>query len=298
MIKSLLQFIKAILAVFVLLLNFIPIPGLITLFMLSTLIIPLKSWRRTAELFCHNILAPLWVDINRAILRFSAPKTEIVFSGGGQLSMQGWYCMISNHQSWIDILLLQQIFNRKIPILKFFMKQSLLWKLPVVGLACWLLGFPFMKRYSASYLKKHPDKKGIDLEATRKSCERFKNDPIAVVNYIEGTRFSLEKKRRQNSPYQHLLYPKAGGLAVTLYALQDCLQQIIDITIVYPNGSSSFWDFMCGKMKKIIIHYELLAIPATLQQDYSQSAAVRKEFHAWLNQLWQAKDQRITELIS
>ncbi len=55
----------------------------------------------------------------------------------------------SNHRSWVDILVLQSIFNRRIPFLKFFLKRQLIW-VPLLGLAWWALDFPFMRRYSSS----------------------------------------------------------------------------------------------------------------------------------------------------
>ena len=284
MFKAVIAPIKGAFFGFLIFLNLFPIPLLILMIGSLNLMIPKKRWRHAVDSFIHKRLVPAWVDVNSFILHLAAPKLEIVVKGEGNLSEQGWYCIIANHQSWIDILMLQRIFNHQIPVLKFFMKQSLLWKLPVIGLTCWLLNFPFMKRYSKSYLKKHPEKKGTDLEETRKSCERFKEQPIAVANFIEGTRFSKEKKQRQSSPYQNLLYPRAGGLSLALYALQDCLQEIIDVTIVYPLGEPNFWDLLCGKMKKIVVYYKALPIPPT----------ERKEFQKWLNNLWQQKDQLIT----
>jgi len=47
----------------------------------------------------------------------------------------------------VDILVLEKVFNRKVPMLKFFIKKELLWTLPVAGWAAWLLDFPFMERY-------------------------------------------------------------------------------------------------------------------------------------------------------
>jgi 1-acyl-sn-glycerol-3-phosphate acyltransferase len=44
---------------------------------------------------------------------------------------------------------LQRIFHGRIPFLKFFLKQELIW-VPVIGLAWWALDFPFMKRGKGS----------------------------------------------------------------------------------------------------------------------------------------------------
>ena len=50
------------------------------------------------------------------------------------LARQEWYLMTSNHQSWADILVLQKVTNRRVPSLKFFLKQELIW-VPLLGLA-------------------------------------------------------------------------------------------------------------------------------------------------------------------
>ena len=48
------------------------------------------------------------------------------------LDRSEWYLVLANHQSWVDIAVLQRIFHRKIPFLKFFIKKELLW-LPILG---------------------------------------------------------------------------------------------------------------------------------------------------------------------
>ena len=62
-----------------------------------------------------------------------------------ELSMQGWYLLVCNHQSWVDILVLQKAFNSRIPFLKFFIKKELLY-VPLLGIAWWALDYPFMRR--------------------------------------------------------------------------------------------------------------------------------------------------------
>jgi 1-acyl-sn-glycerol-3-phosphate acyltransferase len=172
------------------------------------------------------------------------------------------------------------------------MKKELLWTLPVAGLACWILGFPFMKRYSKNYLKKHPEKAGKDLEITKKACEKFKNQPITIVNFIEGTRFTPQKRERQASPYKHLLKPKAGGFAFVLSAMSGHLNHIVNTTIIYP-PETNLWRFMCGKTKKIIVRYEVTPVPPELIGDYFHNKEFRIRLQRWLNQFWHEKDQLI-----
>ncbi len=129
-----------------------------------------------------------WVSMNAVILAGVGSKSWSA-QVGDELRRDGWYLVIANHQSAVDIVVLQTVLNRRIPFLKFFIKQELIWY-PILGIAWWALDMPFMQRYSASYLTKHPEKRGKDTEATRKSCEKFRDSPTSVINFIEGTRFS------------------------------------------------------------------------------------------------------------
>lgn len=178
-------------------------------------------------------------------------------------------------------------------MLKFFMKRELLWMLPVAGVACWLMGFPFVSRYSKEYLKKHPEKAGKDLENTKRACEKFKDQPLTIINYIEGTRFTKAKHQRQASPYKHLLKPRAGGFAFVLEALEGHIDYIINTTIIYPDPKTNLWQFMCGKTKKIIVCYEVLPVTKDLLGDYYHDKKFRIHIQHWLNQLWHEKDRLI-----
>ena len=99
----------------------------------------------------------------------------------------GWYLVSSNHQSWVDILVLQKIFNRRIPLLKFFLKRELIW-VPVIGLAWWALDFPFMRRRGGLAGAE-------DLERARQACRKFSVVPTSVINFLEGTRYTPRQAR-------------------------------------------------------------------------------------------------------
>lgn len=224
-------------------------------------------------------------------------RTHWQVEGVGPLNPQGWYLITANHQSWADIFVMFRIYNRKIPLLKFFIKKALL-RVPVAGQAWWALDFPFMQRHSKSYLEKHPEKAGQDLEATKKACERFSEVPTSVMNFIEGTRFSQAKHDQQNSPYRHLLKPKAGGLAFTIAALGTRFSALTNVAIAYPAGAPSFWDLMCGRMREVVVQVEELAIPAHFTKgDYQNDPEFRAEFQAWISQLWERKDALLDEML-
>lgn len=212
--------------------------------------------------------------------------------GTEQLSRDQWYMVMSNHQSWADIAILYIAFRGKIPLLKFFMKRQLLW-IPFVGWACWLLGYPFVYRYTRDFLRKHPEKKGKDWENTKKACERLQWMPVSIINFAEGTRLTEEKHVRQASPYQHLLTPKAGGTAYTLEAMQHKIQTLLDVTLVYTPGAISFWRLFSGGIKQITVDVDVLPITDDLVGEYQKDREFRKHFQAFLNTRWQRKDALI-----
>jgi len=167
----------------------------------------------------------------------------------------------------------------------------------VMGLAWWALEFPFMRRHSEQYLQQHPEMRGKDQETTRKACEKFAQVPTSVMNFLEGTRFTAAKHARQQSPYVYLLKPKAGGLALALNAMSDKFQAILDITIVYPDGTPTFWQFLQGRMHRVIVRARLLPIPQHLARaDYSGNPEARAAFQAWVAQMWHEKDAQIALL--
>lgn len=215
-----------------------------------------------------------------------------------EIDPKGQYLVCANHQSWNDILLLMGAFGRKAPFFKFFLKRELIW-VPLLGLAWWGLDYPFMARHTKQQIAKNPALKGKDIETTRKACEAFRDQPALILNFLEGTRFTAVKRENQKSPYQYLLRPKSGGFAFTLSALGEQLHSLLDVTIVYPEGSRGFWDFLCGRVRHVIIQIRQLEVPRDLfHGSYENDPVFRARFHAWIASLWQDKDRRIGELLS
>jgi 1-acyl-sn-glycerol-3-phosphate acyltransferase len=191
---------------------------------------------------------------------------------------------------------LQGVFNRRIPFLKFFLKRQLIW-VPVLGFAWWALDFPFMQRRSREYLERHPEARGQDLAVTRRACEHFSRSPTSVMNFVEGTRFTPEKHAAQASPYRHLLKPRAGGTAFVLSAMGDILHRVLDVTIFYPGGAPSLWDMCCGRLRKVVVRVTAQEIPDwTAQGDYQDDPEFRARFQAWLSETWARKDEQLESL--
>lgn len=242
-----------------------------------------------------NKIMWLWASVNSLILNVSN-RVEWDIQGGEELKKEGWYLMISNHLSWTDIVVLCAVFKDRIPMPKFFLKQQLLY-VPFIGMACWALDMPFMRRYSREYLIRHPEKRGQDLETTRRSCAKFKHTPTTVVNYVEGTRFTTEKKRKSRAGYEYLLQPKTGGIAYTLAAMGDQFESIIDVTLAYPeNTDKPFKDVLMGRMTKIVVRTEVLPIDEQVRGDYFNDKPYKRQFQQWLGDRWQAKDEQLKEI--
>lgn len=257
--------------------------------------VPSNSWRQRwgARM---NVIIDGWVAGNRSMFRLLG-TLELDVEGTEGLSRDDWYLVVSNHQTWTDIFILQLVYGQKIPPLKFFTKQELIW-LPLLGLALYALDFPFMKRYSRDFLEKHPEYRGRDLETTRTYCERFRPTPTAILIFVEGTRFTSAKHAAQQSPYRHLLRPRAGGVGFVLGAMGDQLQGLIDTTIVYTDGRPRFWDFLCGRGQRIEVSVEHKRLPVELTGgDYVRDEAYRRRIQDWVDELWQHKDQRIDDMI-
>ncbi len=264
---------------------FIPI----VLLAVVKLLLPVPALRRSITRVLM-MMGENWISTNWLMMRV-AGSVSLQSSGLDNLRLDGWYLVISNHQTWVDIVVLQAVFNRRIPFLKFFIKQQLIW-FPLLGIAWWAMDMPFMKRYSPSYLAKNPHMKGKDLETTKRACEKFCDTPTSVINFIEGTRFSEDKRVARKSPYKHLLQPRAGGLAIALSSMGDLFEGIADVTMVYQDGATSFWDMCCGSHVDVVVSVRERKLENWLVEgNYEADREFRKRVHAWLGQIWTEKDE-------
>jgi 1-acyl-sn-glycerol-3-phosphate acyltransferase len=260
-------------------------------------LIPIQIWRSFISYILDGI-ATAWIGVNNFNQRITS-RTKFSVSGLEELKPNDWYLVLANHQSWVDILVLQRIFNRRIPLLKFFLKQELIW-VPVLGLAWWALDFPFMKRHSKSFLAKHPHLKGKDMETTKKACEKFKYKPVSIMNFVEGTRFTQAKHDRQSSPFDDLLKPKAGGIAFVLSAMGNQLHKLIDVTIYYPQGIPTFWDFVSGRVREINVDIKVTPLKDIMESgvfsdSYFDNPEQRTRFQQWLNLQWANKQIQLEQ---
>ena len=235
-----------------------------------------------------------WTGGNRWLLKtLNLTEPDIDWKHIDEVSLDKWYLVISNHQSWTDIILLQSYLYGQIPPLKFFTKQQLIW-VPGIGLAMYVLGFPYVKRVSKAQIKANPNLRNADRDNISEACKGFKNHPTSILNFLEGTRRTTSKQLNQSSEYNNLLKPKIGGIEYVIKDMGDYLHKLIDVTIVYPDGTPTFWQFVkgeCRSVKFVVSHHE---IPGEVLVD--NDIERRSSLSAWIKTIWKHKDQQISDL--
>lgn len=268
--------------------------------LLLVALVKLLLQRTPARAACDRLLmgiAGSWVAFNNWMFD-NLTDTRMTITGQPEAMMDGHFMVLSNHQSWVDIPVLQKIFHQRLPFLRFFIKSQLIW-VPLLGLAWWALDMPFMKRYTREQIKRRPELAGRDIEATRKACEKFRHIPVSIVNFAEGTRFTPAKHSAQGSPFRHLLKPRAGGTAFVLDAMGESLDTLVDVTIAYPGGAGELPSLFANRMPEIRVDVQIVPIPDELRKgNYQTDPAHRERMQTWINELWKAKDARLAEMLA
>lgn len=242
-----------------------------------------------------------------AIAKFWARTCNIITLGvgGARVATEfemapnpgGRYLLISNHQCWADVMLLIKAIDPQLPFPRYFIKEQLRW-MPVVGLACWALDFPFMKRHSHAKVEKNPALRDDDMNTVRRACEVFSHWPVCIVNYAEGTRATAKKRAAADSPYKALLPPKAGGTAFAVNAMHEVLDGVVDMSVAYVNRPEpTFWDLLCGRIATVAIRVQYRPVPDELRSgDYAEDPDYRTRFKAWLSDIWDEKDVAVAAI--
>ena len=252
------------------------------------------SWR-SALTRRMDLIIDLWVSANNGLIRaFRLIDIDVEWPSE-PLRRDRWYMVVSNHQTWTDIILLQSVLRPVLPPLKFFTKRELLW-LPLAGLAMKLLGFPYVRRARQPGGDHSAASAAKDREAITEACAVFRNHPTAVLSFLEGTRFTPAKRDARNSRFQHLLNPKVGGLSAVLGGLAEELDTLIDVTIHYPEGAPGFWEFLQGKCPRAQMRVDAHRLSAKMRGP--DPAVQRAEVGAFIEELWRAKDVRLGEVVA
>ena len=251
------------------------------LILCSLFFIPAGSIRIKVKKRCL-FFYDFWSFLNRVLLRFN---TQVVISGDfHSLEKKNHYIAISNHQAFTDILV-NCCLQAKVAFFSYVMKKSLLWQYPIMSWFCYVYGFPFLDRKDRQR----------DIETLKKSYRLLKLLGNTLVIYPEGSRFSQQKKHQTESTNKYLLKPKIGGLATSLRALQDYLDGLVNVTIVYSGKGSSLLSLLSGKISKVNIHVELIELDDSFFGDYF-NPQFKKDFSEKINALWKEKDDLIDQI--
>lgn len=260
---------------------------------LLKLICPVVSLQHVLTRGCNACMYG-WLCGN-ALLLFLVNRIEWQVHDTTHLNRQNWYMVICNHRSWADIVLLGNIFRNRLPVPKFFLKYELIY-VPFIGLACWGLDMPFMRRYSRQQLLKKPELRGKDVTTAQESCAKFRTIPTTVINFVEGSRFTPAKRAETNSPFEHLLAPKPAGLAMAIHVLGEQFEKIVNVTLSYPdNMERPFYDLLTGRMKRVQVWIEEIPITEVQRGDYIKDKPFKRNFQTWLTSVWAQKDKTLKD---
>lgn len=286
-------FVLLVFSVAMVILNTALVSLLIGVLAILKLLLPIAAIRHRLTQACNGVMYG-WLCGNALMLRL-VNRVEWEVHDTTQLNPKGWHMVICNHQSWADIVLIGDIFRNRLPVPKFFLKHDLLY-VPFVGLACWGLDMPFMRRYTRQQLLKNPALRGKDVTTAREACAKFRAIPTTVINFVEGSRFTPQKRAETKSPYQHLLTPKPAGLAMAINVLGEQFEKIVNVTLAYPdNQERPFHDMLSGRMKRIQVWIEEIPVTEVQRGDYMKDKPFKRGFQQWLSDVWQRKDQLLNE---
>lgn len=243
------------------------------------LVVPSAAFRRWIAYPMDRVI-DAWVSVFRGLisaLRLIDIQTEFDVDLDDRSK---WRVLVCNHQSWVDIIVLQTSFRKSLPVLKFFTKKELIW-VPFIGVAMWFLGFPYVYRSKSAEQGLTAERRESNETVLEREGARFLEKPVAVINFVEGTRFSPAKRDQRNSPFNNLLLPRRGGFIRTMQVLGDRVDTVLNVTIVYEDQIPGFWDLLCGRTTSARL------IVSEVDKPSDDDGATTD----WLMDLWREKDE-------
>lgn len=194
------------------------------------------------------------------------------------------HIVLANHRSWADILIVQSVVATRGPIVKFLCKRELLY-VPIFGLIILAFDFPVLRRRSRRGSDR-AHRRADDRRRVTAASAALLDSPAAILSFAEGTRFTRAKRRALGGPYEHLLPPRAGGLAAMIEALAPGGGAIVDLALAYPRAVS-FWEFLGGAAGPVDVKWEAIRI-ADVPPERAQE---------WINDRWHRKDALLRSTI-
>lgn len=168
--------------------------------------------------------------------------------------------VVANHQQMPDIIALFMLAWRKKRLgdMKWFVKDVLKY-VPGIGWGMLFLDCLFVKRNWSE-----------DEDKIHNTFSKFLSEdiPIWLTSFSEGTRITgakLEKSqdyaRRENLPVpEHVLIPRTKGFVASVHGLKGHIHAIYDVTIGYPDGIPSLWQYLKGMVGRVHMRVRRFAI--------------------------------------
>ena len=252
-------------------------------------LIPLQSIKKNIGKLSNEIGSLIVATLKLSIQVIHKPKWE--FELPENLGTSNWYLGMSNHLSWGDIFILLFAGHRKVPLLKFFMKDELKW-IPILYLVHKTVDMPFLKRHSMKSVKKNPELRKLDMIAAQKAAKRFARNPSVAFSFAEGTRYTPKKHATQSSPYFQLLKPKIGALNIALSGMPE-VSHLLDFTIIYKTNKTSAWNFACGDMNDVKVIAKAYELPKEILARLPSDTEYKNFFQSYVNKIWEEKSRLI-----
>lgn len=162
---------------------------------------------------------------------------EVVLYGDRIQEGDGSFLVISNHQSWLDTIVLTLALVKQYPtaFCRYLGKKSIGW-IP-------LLGWMFLQTGALVTLNRNWSYDKEKLEQELEKLRRLPKD-FWVMTYPEGTRFSRDKKalsleyaKKHDLPSLfHVLIPRFKGFFACVQLLRPRLSFVYNATVMYEGG--------------------------------------------------------------
>ena len=209
----------------------------------------------------------------------------IIHNTDEAIDPMGQYTIMANHQSHMDILMLIAFGVGKLPPLKFFLKRSLMY-VPFMGWFCYLMGYPFVDRFSKGQLRQ-ASQRTQQQQTLLRDCRALFTQPVGLVVFVEGTRFSVKKANKYR--YTHVLPPQSKGLALALSS--QASPRLLNITMAYDKPNISVWQVLSGQVRRVVVTMveEDVRVPNLSNQEEM------KGLHVWLVDKWLQKDAYLVQ---
>ncbi len=133
-----------------------------------------------------------------------------------------------------------------------------------------------------------PEKKGKDLETTRKTCAKFRANPVGIFNLPKALGLRRANMPSRSRRFATLLKPKAGGIAFVLDAMGEQLKSLVNVTIHYPGGRPGYGTCSAARCRTWWCSLKRCRFqPSSSAGIMSRMRSIGWRSRGWINQLWE-----------